>query len=211
MPDIPNYVNTIAQRLAGLFTFSVEASKEIDAFFDRQSGTAPRLSALALEQGRALSYLHAAEYSLLPAFSNPGSLTFPPSRVAVTIENARMALLKGNCTLIIWEHAPSGDRIESLSASDLTVFSGDASKMNRFSPGKSTNEGLDHYQIRDYAGLLQSLHFGSGWEPATRVVESGVLSIQSLLWQLKLAVVESSTDEELGEALADIGPEPLGA
>jgi hypothetical protein len=112
MSNGPEYVAAIVERLAsaGLFHFSDEARKEIDSFF---AGAGVE-SGILLEQGRALSHLHAAEFALEPAFIEPGSLGLPPSEpVNVSIREARLALLKGDCSLIIWTHAPAQERITS--------------------------------------------------------------------------------------------------
>src|SRR5438034_10831605 len=129
MTNGQGYTSAIVDSLgsAGLFRFSDEARKEIDSFF----AATEIESAVLLEQGRALSHLHAAEYALEPAFAEPGTLGPPFAPVNVSARDARLALLKGDCSLIIWTHAPAQERITELSVWDLTVFSGDLSKLAR--------------------------------------------------------------------------------
>jgi predicted RNA-binding protein with RPS1 domain len=202
MPDFPSYTGDIVQYLqeADLFVFSAAARHELDSFFLGGASNAIGVSELVLEQGRALSYLHAAEYSLLPVFLDTDN--HGPSAAVITVSAgyARLALLKGNCSLILWTHAPARDRIEPLSGSDITVFSGDASKLARIQL-ESDQGALDLNRIDEYSGTLRAFHSDSGWEPAVRIAESGALELQGLLWRLKNAVAEHITRGSFHEAL----------
>jgi hypothetical protein len=120
----PRSAEQLTERLTrtGLFTFEADAHHEIGAFFDLlTTGQGSRLSTTYTEPGRALSYLHAAEFALLPAFMSPGEMDLPPTKpVTVTGSVARLALLKGDCSLIIWTHRT----VARFAAADITVFSG---------------------------------------------------------------------------------------
>jgi hypothetical protein len=194
--ELPGYAEQIVTRLAeaNLFLFSASAREQLDSFFARESRVAP----LALEQSRALSYLHAAEYALLPAFMQPGYLPVTAAGpVAVSSDSVRLALLKGNCSLIIWTHAPAGYGVGPLSAADLTVFSGDASKLEHLLPGAPISSDV----ITEYVRALEAAHAQSGWAAATQVAESGVIRLQGTLWQLKSAVTEHVTREDFNLAI----------
>jgi len=161
--ELPGYAEQIVTRLAeaNLFLFSASAREQLDSFFASE----PRVAPLALEQSRALSYLHAAEYALLPAFMQPGYLPVTAAGpVAVSSDSARLALLKGNCSLIIWTHAPAGYGVGPLSAADLTVFSGDASKLEHLLPGAPISSDV----IAEYVRALEAAHAQSGWAAAAQ-------------------------------------------
>jgi hypothetical protein len=204
MANSPAYVPAIVESLAsaGLFRFSDEARKEIDSFFAATGVASDGL----LEQGRALSHLHAAEYALEPAFSEPGSLRLPPSEpVGVTVREARLALLKGDCSLIIWTHAPAQERITTLPLWDLTVFSGDMSKLTQVSEDAWTGDASDVGRLQGYVGRLQAIYEESRWEPASRVAASGAVWLQGLLWRLKTAVVYDASERAIARALEEFG------
>lgn len=204
MSNGPEYVPAIVERLAsaGLFRFSDEARKEIDSFFT-DTGV---VNEVLLEQGRALSHLHAAEYALEPAFTEPGSLGLPPSEpVNVSVREARLALLKGDCSLIIWTHAPAQERITALSVWDLTVFSGDVSKLTRVSEAVWIGDASDIGRLQGYVQRLQAVYEESRWEPASRVAASGAVQLQGLLWRLKTAVVYDTSQGAIERALEEFG------
>jgi hypothetical protein len=205
MPDFPSYTDDVTQYLqeANLFVFSAAARHELDSFFLEGPSHTTGVSELVLEQGRALSYLHAAEYSLLPVFSGTGNHVSPAAVITVSQGYARLALLKGNCSLILWTHAPARDRIAPLTGSDITVFSGDASKLARIQL-EPDQAALDLNRIDEYSGALRTFHSDSGWEPAARIAESGALEIQGLLWRLKNAVAQHITCESFREALSGL-------
>jgi hypothetical protein len=178
---------------AGIFEFSVEARLEIDAFF---GGVERGASDLVVQQARALSHLHAAEFALQPAFEEPGSLRFPtPSAIVVTPAHARLALLKGDCSLIIWTHAASNEGIGQLRSSDLTVFSGDASKLERLRPMWAEEVRETSNIWSDYGRMLEAVHRDSQWDAASKVADSGVLRLQIVLWRLKVAVTAEAIQD----------------
>jgi hypothetical protein len=198
----PNYVEAITSLLESTerFQFSAEARREIDSFFEDHIAERYK-HGLVLEQSRALVYLSAAEYSLLPYFANPGNLPLAPAEViAVSAGDARLALLKGSCTLAIWQHAPQ-DRVQLKSFSDLTVFGGDASKLTRATNIEPLDQTLSLPQIHEYVGHLSSVHTQSSWPPAVEVARSGAIERQGFLWALKAAVVQHTTEENFRSAL----------
>lgn len=190
---------------AQIFQFSPEARQEIREFFYQESFQEERLTDLVREQASALAHLHAAEYSLMPAFAQPGSMPLPPvNAVPVTRSSARLAILKGDCSLIIWTHA-GHQGIEPLSAADLTVFSGDASKLGRLAPGWAAEaRNLDSW--RTYGAQLAQVHRAAEWMPGLEVAESGVLQLQMLLWSLKLAVAQPDDWPSLEEIAEEMAP-----
>ena len=203
MTNVPEYVPAIVEHLAsaGLFRFD-QARKEIDSFFVTTGVDNEPL----LEQGRALSHLHAAEYALEPAFSEPGSLSLPPSKpVNVSLREARLALLKGDCSLIIWTHAPTQGRIATLSMWDLTVFSGDVSKLTHTTEAAWAGDASDIGRLRGYVERLQAVYEESQWEPASRVAASGAVRLQGLLWRLKTAVVYDTSQSAIPRAMEEFG------
>jgi hypothetical protein len=208
MPNVPRVADEIAARLERerLFFLSEEARSEIDAFFYGPAQSQHHIGDLAVEQGRALSYLHAAEFALSPAFADPGAFAMPPNNVIeVPVGAARLGLLKGNCSLIFWTHAPDGSAIQSLTAPDLAVFGGDISKMQRLQP-ESAQFTPQNDTLHSLASQFQYLHDATGWEPAIRVAESGALRLQVLLWALKRAVIEESPGAAIDRALQEFGP-----
>jgi hypothetical protein len=203
MPEPPNYVHTITDLLeftTRRFEFSLRARREIDSFFADYIAEGSERS-LVLEQSRALAYLNAAEYSLMPYFTGMQQLL--GGHIRVSDVHARLALLKGDCSLIIWTHAPSQDRVRLMSISDLTVFGGDASKLARATDIEALDQTLGVPQIREYVRYLSSVHTQSNWPPAIEVARSGAIELQGLLWSLKAAVVQHTTEEDFGSALAE--------
>jgi hypothetical protein len=212
MADFPNYVEAVVQSLSKLgLLISSEARQEIDQFFNVHAQEllgrwGQELGGFTLEQSRALSLLNAAEYALLPAFANPGESELPPAQaITVSVSDARLALLKGDCSLIIWTHVPSRGIIESLRVSDLMVFGGDASKVRLLLDTGGEDAPIDTSNVRYFSNQLESEHLHTDWEPAARVVHSGAIRLQSLLWLLKLAVVENPADDKFRRALRDLG------
>ena len=202
MPGFPTYTDDVVQFLtkADLFSFTAAAQGELESCFVDGASHTGGVGELVIAQSRALSYLHAAEYSLLPVFLGNEVLRSPSGAMTVSEEYARLALLKGNCSLILWTHAPARDRIERLSGPDLTVFSGDASKLTRIrlEPGQGA---LDLNRLDEYSNALIAFHARTGWQPAVRIAESGALELQGLLWRLKNAVAENITPESFRESL----------
>jgi hypothetical protein len=49
--------------------------------------------------------------------------------------------------------------------------------------------------VSGFASILQEVHAESDWPPAARVADSGVLQLQNLLWQLKIAVARRKGSE----------------
>jgi hypothetical protein len=195
----PQYVETVVESLssAELFVFSAEARREIDLFYSQID-----IPTRAREQSRALSLLHSAEYALLPAFANPGEVELPPAAGAITVSanDARLALLKGDCSLIIWTHLGkySEDRIRLLQISDLMVFGGDVSK---FQKQVGYDASVHSNELEEYISNLDSVHRRSKWQPAIQTVSSGAILLQGTLWNLKLAVVEILTEMEYSMTL----------
>jgi hypothetical protein len=208
--EFPPYTEIAVQYLSqrfGLFDFSPGARNEIDSFYrDRD----PSLRPAVAEQARALSYLHAAEYALLPAIqaladglpSSRIELLLPPQqRVTVEDGHARLGLLKGDCSLIIWTHAPKGDRINSLNVSDLTAFSGDASKIHHWAGAwwpedMAPNTSEVEICVRELYEQLRE----NPWEPAADVAWIAG-QLQGLLWCVKSAVAEFRTEAQFGRYL----------
>ncbi len=188
---------------AGLFSFDVQAAEELDHYFLESAPVQHEASDELMEQGRALAHLHAAEFALAPAFADPEGWALPPSTVVrVEAVHARLALLKGDCSLILWTHAPDGGRIRSLSASDLTVFSGDTSKLNRLRPEWAI-EATNAEYLDDAVALLEEIYRRSEWPVAQMVAQIGVVRLQGLLWRLKTAVVYGDPAYAIPEAVRD--------
>jgi hypothetical protein len=205
MPDGPDYVNELVEQLAAasLFHFADEARKEIDGFFALSGIDSPAL----LEQARALSYLHAAEFALEPAFADPGAVHLAPSEpLEVEAGHARLALSKGDCSLIIWTHAPANQRIGSLSVWDMTVFSGDVSKLARTTEGQWTGDATDVERLPGYVERLESIYAESHWEPAAHPTMRAAVRRQGLLWRLKAAVVYDPGQGAIARAMEGFRP-----
>ena len=205
MPDTPHYTDAVSDFLeaAELFRFSEDARDEMNSFFE--VGQEVPVSDLVLEQSRALAYLNAAEYSLLPEFINPKELSAPAlygGIVTVSGNDIRLALLKGDCSLIIWTHAPTQDRVRLLSVSDLTVFGGDASKMARITQIEALDQSLRLPEIGEYVTALNRVYTEHRWLPDVDIGRSGIIQLQGLLWFLKAAVVQEATEEGFRAALA---------
>jgi hypothetical protein len=213
MSEVPQYTQAVVQSLSlgGLFDFSGSAREQIDSFYFGHNDTSPN----AAEQGRALSYLHAAEYALLPVITNPSHHVRPFGRsTPVSTGDAQLALMKGDCSLIIWTHASEQGRINSLHISDLTAFSGDASKIRHVMIPWPEDMVPSTSEVEIYSRELYRLHLGE-WEPAVDVAMSGAIQLQGLLWCLKSAVVEYRTEsqfrqylEYVPEYLSGLGQQP---
>jgi hypothetical protein len=202
MPDGPDYVHELVEQLAAasLFRFADEARKEIDGFFAISGIDSPVL----LEQARALSYLHAAEFALGPAFADPGAVRLAPSEpLEVEAGHARLALSKGDCSLIIWTHAPANERIGSLSLWDMTVFSGDVSKLVRTTEARWTDDAADVGRLPADVERLESIYAESHWEPAAHPTMRAAVRRQGLLWRLKAAVVYDPDEGAVARAMAE--------
>lgn len=205
MSEVPQYTETVVQSLSlqGLFHFPSEAREQIDSFYSHQINVKGfNLPPDVTEQGRALSYLHAAEYALLPVINNPDRNVLPPAQsILVSDDHTRLALMKGDCSLILWTHAPAQDRINSLHISDLTAFSGDGSKARRVI-GSPWPEDIvpNTSEVEMYARELYGLYMND-WGPAAAVAWSGVIQLQGLLWCLKSAVVEFRTEAQFRQYL----------
>jgi hypothetical protein len=208
MAEVPQYTEAVVQSLLseGLFYFSSEARQQIDLFYRQQADSLSGgfIPPDVTEQGRALSYLHAAEYALLPAITNPDPYILPPRHeILVSESDTRLALMKGDCSLIIWTHTPSGLRINSLHISDLTAFGGDASKVRHVMAPWPEDMVPDTSEVEMYVRELYRLYL-SEWEPAALVAQTGVIQLQGLLWCLKSAVVEFRTEAQFREYLGYI-------
>jgi hypothetical protein len=208
MAEVPQYTEAVVQSLVseGLFYFESEARHQIDSFYRDQAGQFGDVIPPDIgEQGRALSYLHAAEYALLPAIINSDPSTVPPRQeVQVSESYTQLALMKGDCSLIIWTHAPRAERrINSLHISDLTVFGGDASKVRHITAPWPEDIVPDTSEVEMYVRELYSRYL-SGWEPAADVARAGIIQLQGLLWCLKSAVVEFQTEAQFREYLGYI-------
>lgn len=208
MAEVPQYTEAVVQSLLseGLFYFESEAQHQIDLFYRDQTARFGDVIPPDIgEQSRALSYLHAAEYALLPAIFNSDPSAVPPRQeVQVSESFTRLALMKGDCSLIIWTHTPRGERrINSLHISDLTVFGGDASKVRHVMAPWPEDIVPDTSEVEMYVRELYSLYL-SEWEPAADVARAGIIQLQGLLWCLKSAVVEFRTEAQFREYLGYI-------
>lgn len=200
--EVPQYAEAIVESLSSidLFVFSPETRQEVDRFYERMN-----LSPRGREQSRALSLLHAAEFALMPAFSISGGEEGPSFGDAITVSpsDARLGLLKGDCSLIVWTHATEEDGgIANLTFTDLMVFGGDISKFRLYG-WPPTDSSYSRADLSDYFGQLDSAYQGSTWEPASQARDNGALALQWLLWQLKLAVVRSTTEGEFRQEVSD--------
>jgi len=191
--DLPDTLQNLFSE-AGLFRFTEPADDVIKSFVgDSGRGHGPWT-----ERAVATIYANAAEFALLPIFAGFWDMPLPPaSPVEVTENAAYLALFKGDCSTIIWTHPPDSQATSPL---DITVFSGDISKLIRI----RTNflENYNPQSIQASAAALEDSYLVSFSPGANRIAESGVVRLQGLLWHVKLAIAAEVPEREIGRAIA---------
>lgn len=208
MTEIQPIAETVLRALRGrdLFEFDDEALTELAAFYEQPQALMPEPDPSVIEQARALSHLNAAEFALIPALANPDPGQLPPrSAIRVGVAWTRLALLKGDCSLIIWTHASTGGAgFAPLQAEDVAVFAGDISKSTKLRT-RVDFATADDANLAEMVPTLESVHRQSHWPPAQQVADAGVLQLQGLLWTLKRSVVSPDAVRSIQQEVENFG------
>ncbi|MDA5280914.1 hypothetical protein [Streptomyces sp. Isolate_45] len=176
----------------GLFEFDDGAIRLIRATYRELD---PGSSPTALEHSRAITFLDAAEFSLMSDLIQPESRELPPSghRIQVDAGMARLALLKAGCCPLDGCLRYFGPN----SADDFTVFSGDSIKLRRI---KTLVPPGDPTRLWDAVQQLRHIYRNSPSRVAQSITNGEAYQLQGLLWHLKISFMEDGFQYDSLEA-----------
>lgn len=178
-----------------LFTFSPGARQVIFASF---ADLAVHLEGNA-QFLHELTYLSAAELSLIPIFERPRTVLPVSEALEVSELDARLALAKTNCLYVEWVCKRFQIEARPLSPLDVALFTGDVAKLEAV--GLEPREPLsDIGTLADAITTIEHQYREAPTDLARRTGDSGVLRLQGFLWALKLSL---STELSLQQAIDD--------
>jgi hypothetical protein len=192
----------------GLFTFAEAGLGVLDAFFEETLAlhqTADPMVELMPE----LVCLTAAEYALEPLIATGRNVRPGADPIPVDADRVTLALVKADTNLLrCWSpvgRPPPERRKPSFTIADVTAFSGDAAKLAAI--GALELMQGDDVMAGTHAAVvaLEEAHRNAGSALATAIAESGVLSLQGLLWAVKLALPRTDVEDAIDRALRTFG------
>jgi hypothetical protein len=167
-----------------LFRFDPEVVPVIEGLVRAANAADPDRDPVSLTQLRELTHLAAAEFALIPALADPGSVNLATEPVRVNKANAALGVLKWDCDILTgcW---PLQSRI--FGPDELSVFSADTIRFNVLM-GDWPRLAADPGELHNFVRVLESAHAQHQEPLVNAVAQSGVLRVQGLLWRLRLTV-----------------------